>query len=63
MTLDNEHLGLNVSGVDEEIKNVNKNIRAARDSTGCFFSPVKSNLIHTGAFIALNEERRVSFFH
>ena len=34
-----------------------------RQDTGCFFSPVKSILIQTGAFIALNEDRRVSFFH
>ena len=32
VTEDNEHLGLIVSGIDEEIKNVDKNIDAARNS-------------------------------
>ena len=31
-TEDNEHLGLIVSGIDEEIKNVDKNIDAARNT-------------------------------
>ena len=29
----------------------------------CFFNPVNSNLIQTGAFIAWNDERRVYFFY
>ena len=32
VTSDNEHLGLTVSGMDEEIKNVDRNIQATRNS-------------------------------
>ena len=28
---DNDHLGLVVSGIDEEVKNVDKNIQSARE--------------------------------
>ena len=39
---DNEHLGLVVSGMDEEIKNVDKNIQSARDSLFGFLGNVFS---------------------
>ena len=39
---DNEHLGLIVSGLDEEIKNVDKNINAARDSIFGFLGNIFS---------------------
>ena len=32
MSKDNKHLGPVVSGIDEELKNVDKNIMAARDT-------------------------------
>ena len=31
--------------------------------TGCFFSPVKSNLIQKGDFMAKKVKRRVQFFY
>ena len=37
---DNEHLGMIVSGVDEESKNVDKNITAARNALFAMLSPV-----------------------
>ena len=39
---DNEHLGLIVSGIDEEIKNVDKNIKSARDSLFSFLGNIFS---------------------
>ena len=44
MTLYNEHLGLNLSRVDEEIKNVNKNICVARDSIFGFLGNISNKL-------------------
>ena len=37
-------------------------IQKIYNNTGCFFSVVKCNLIQKGAFIALYDERSVSFF-
>ena len=37
---DNEHLGLLVSGIDEEIKNIDKNIRAARNCLHSFLGNI-----------------------
>ena len=42
VTDDNEHLGLIVSGVEEERKNVDKNIKAARDSLFALLGPAFS---------------------
>ena len=42
VTEDNEHLGLVVSGLDEEIKNVDKNINAARDTLFGFLGNIFS---------------------
>ena len=42
VSLNNEHLGLIVSGVDEEIKNVDKNISAARNSIFGFLGNIFS---------------------
>ena len=42
VTADNEHLGLIVSGVDEEIKNVDKNVTAARNSIFGFLGNIFS---------------------
>ena len=39
---DNDHLGLIVSGVDEEIKNVDKNIKTARDKLFSFLGNIFS---------------------
>ena len=39
---DNEHLGLVVSGIDEELKNVDKNIMAARDTLFGFLGNIFS---------------------
>ena len=39
---ENEHLGPVVSGMDEEIKNVEKNIQSARDSLFDFLGNVFS---------------------
>ena len=38
----NEHLGLLVSGIDEEIKNVDKNIKSARDTLFSFLGNILS---------------------
>ena len=42
VTEDNEHLGLVVSGINEEIKNVDKNINAARDTLFGFLENILS---------------------
>ena len=42
VAVDNDHLGLTVSGVDEEIKNVDRNISAARDSIFGFLGNIFS---------------------
>ena len=39
---DNDHLGLVVSGIDEELKNVDKNIKSARDSLFSFLGNIFS---------------------
>ena len=39
---DNDHLGLMVSGIDEELKNVDKNIKSARDSLFSFLGNIFS---------------------
>jgi len=48
VTENNDHLGLVVSGRDEEIKNVDKNISSARDSLFSFLGNIFSSNLSSG---------------